>query len=160
MRSLKALTRAGLLALVSIISIVNNAAASGSFNCEADDRSLKFSAEAMFSHGLGEQFTGFKGTLGALLKDAPADFANVELESAHLVHHWFHGKALKLHIYRERTGESPHGYVELVVETKQSSKDETSYSGTYELIVYFLAPRTEADWKTLKAKGKVSCSVG
>lgn len=160
MRSLKALSRFGLLLSACVISIVTNAHASGSFSCEVEDKSLKFSSEAMFSHGLGEQFTSFKGTLGALLKDAPKDFAESELTDEHLVHHWFYGKALKLHIYRERPGEGHHGYVELIVETKQSPKDETDYSGSYELIVYYLAPGTEADWKTLKAKGKVSCSVG
>lgn len=160
MRVPKAFTRLGLLVLACTVSIVSNAHASGSFNCEADDKSLKFSAEAMFSHGLGEQFSNFKGTLGALMKDAPKDFANLKLDGAHLAHHWFYGNALKLHIYRERTGEGLHGYVELVVETKQNPKDETDFAGTYELTVYHLTSESDSEGKTLKAKGKVACSVG
>jgi hypothetical protein len=160
MRTLKAFVRLGLLTFVCTVSIVSNAAASGSFNCEVEDKSLKFSAESMFSHGLGEQFLGFKGTLGALMKDAPKDFASIELDGTHLVHHWFHEKALKLHVYRERPGEGLHGYVELILETKQNPKDETDFAGTYELTVFDMPSEGSAEGRTLRAKGKISCSVG
>lgn len=152
--------RLGLLLLVCTVSVVTNARASGSFNCEVDDKSLKFSAEAMFSHGLGEQFTGFKGTMSLLMKDAPAHLAAIELRPDNLPHHWFRGDALKLHIYRESENTGKEGYVELFIETKQNPKDETDFSGTYELIVFRFLGDQDADGNTLKAKGKVSCSVG
>ena len=160
MRTLKAFVRLGLLTLVCAAVGLNSAHASGSFLCEAADKSLKFSAEAGFSHGLGEQFTSFKGTLGTLMPEGPADLANVELDSTHLAHHWFHGKSLKLHIYREQEGAGKEGYVELIVDTKQNPDDETDFSGTYELIVYYMLTANASEGKTFKAKGTVSCSVG
>jgi hypothetical protein len=160
MRPLKASVRIGLLALACATIGIGSAHASGSFSCEADDKSLKFSAEAMFSHGLGEQFTNFKGTMSMLMKDAPPDLAAIELGSDNLPHHWFHGDVLKLHIYREREGTGKEGYVELFVETKQNPNDETDFSGTYELIVFRFLSEQDPDGRTLKAKGKVSCSVG
>lgn len=160
MRTLKAFVRIGLLTLACFATATISARASGSFICEADDKSLKFSAEAMFSHGLGEQFTSFKGALGVLMTDVPQDFTEATLDSTHLAHHWFYGKALKLHIYRERPGNGLPGYTELVVEAKQNPKDETDFSGTYELIVYYMLTASASEGKTLKAKGKVACSVG
>lgn len=160
MRMLKAFVRVGLLTFAWIATAMTSAHASGSFSCEADDKSLKFSAEAMFSHGLGEQFTNFKGTMSVLMKEAPEDFASVELDGSHLAHHWFYGKSLRLHVYRERPGDGLHGYMELVVETKQNPDDETDFSGTYELIVFRFQSEQDPDGQTLKANGKVSCSVG
>jgi hypothetical protein len=158
MRTLKAFVRVGLLALAC--ATAGAAHASGSFLCEADDKSLKFSAEAMFSHGLAEQFTSFKGALGIRMTEVPQDLAEATLDSTHLAHHWFYGRALKLHIYRERTGNELPGYTELVVETKQNPKDETDFSGTYELTVYHMLTANASEGTTLKSKGKVSCSVG
>ena len=160
MRTLKAFVRIGMLALACATTGAGAAHATGNFICDADDKSLKFSAEATFSHGLGEQFMGFKGTMSVLMKDAPAHLAAIELGPDNLPHHWFRGDALKLHIYSEREGTGKEGYVELFVETKQNSKDETDFSGTYELIVFRFLGEKDPDGQTIKAKGKVKCSVG
>lgn len=154
------MTRAAGLGLAALFAAFTPAQASGNFLCEAEDPSLRFSAESTFSHGLGEVFTGFKGTLAVLLKDAPQDFANIEIGSKQLAHHWFRGPDLKLHIYKERTAGAPHGYVELIVETRQSEEDETAFDGTYKLTVYEVGPPSAAEGRTLKAEGNVSCSVG
>lgn len=159
MRMLKAFVRVGLLTF-AWVATATSAHASGSFSCEADDKSLKFSAEAMFSHGLGEQFTNFKGTMSVLMKEARLDPATVELGSDNLPHHWFRDDILKLRIYREQEGAGKEGYVELIVETRQNPDDETDFSGTYELIVFRFQSEQGPDGQTLKANGKVSCSVG
>jgi hypothetical protein len=160
MRSLKASVRLGLLALACTITAASSAHASGSFLCEAKDRSLAFTAEAMVSHELGEQFTNFKGSISALIQGAPQDFAGVDLDSSNLVHHWFYGKSLKLHVYRERPGNGLHGYMELIIDAKQSPKNEAQFFGNYELTVYEMTTLNAMDAKTLKAKGPISCSVG
>ena len=160
MRTLKAFVRLGLLALAYATTGAGAAHATGNFICEIDDESLKLSAEATFSHGMGEQFTNFKGTMSVLMKDAPPDLAAIELGSDNLPHHWFRDDVLKLHIYRERDGTGKEGYAELFIETKRNSKDDTDFSGTYELIVFRFLGEQDPEGKTLKAKGKVSCSVG
>jgi hypothetical protein len=146
--------------LAGLLSSVAPAFATGNFLCEADDESLKFSAESTFSHGLGEVFMGFKATASVHVADAPKDLADLQFDAAQLAHHWFAGRALNLHLYREREGEAPHGYVELIVETRQSEEDETAYAGAYNLIVYDVGRPPGAEGKTWRAEGKVSCSVG
>jgi hypothetical protein len=134
--------------------------ATGNFLCEADDASLKFTAESTFSHGLGEVFMGFKAALSVRVKDTPKDFADLELDAAQLAHHWFAGRALNLHLYREREASAPHGYVELIVETQQSEDDETAFAGDYKLVVFDVGAPSDSEGKTWRAEGKVSCSVG
>lgn len=153
---------AGLLVTACACLLLGNHAAyaSGNFLCEIDDPSLKLTAESTFSHGLGEAFLGFRAKLEVRLKDAAKDWSSFEIDGANLVHHWFADGDLNLHIYREREGDAPHGYVELIVKTQQNARDddETAFDGTYELTVYEVA--TEGKGKTLTAQGKASCSVG
>ena len=145
--------------LLGLMAWVSPAQATGNFLCEIDDPSLKFTAESAFSHGLGEAFLGFKASLEVRLKDAPKDWARLEIDSGSLVHHWFAGGDLNLHIYREREGSGPHGYVELIVRTEQNARDddEAAFDGAYELTVYEVAKPESRTWT---ANGKVSCSVG
>jgi hypothetical protein len=160
MRTLKAFVRLGMLAVACATTGAGAARATGNFICEVDDKSLKLSAEATFSHGMGEQFTNFKGTMSVLMKDAPPDLAEFELGSDNLPHHWFRDDILKLHIYRERDGTGKEGNAELFIETRRVSKGDTDFSGTYELIVFRFLGEHDPEGKTIKAKGKVSCSVG
>ncbi len=118
------------------------------------------SAESTFSHGLGEVFTGFNGNVSVLLRDAPKDLANFDIDSGQLAHHWFAGPQLKLHIYKERAAAAPLGYVELVVETNQSEDDETSFAGNYKLVIFDVGALFVSEGTTWRAEGKVSCSVG
>lgn len=146
--------------LVSLLAALGPAHATGDFKCEAEDASVKFEAGSSFSHGLGEVFTNFQGTLKILLKGAPKDLADLAFDKDHLAHHWFRGDSLKLHLYRERQGSSPHGYVELVVETTQSPDDETAFGGSYKLTIYHVRDEANSEGETLSAEGEVSCSVG
>jgi hypothetical protein len=146
--------------LVSMMAALGPAHATGDFLCEANDASVKFEAGSSFSHGLGEVFTNFKGTLKVLLKDTPKDFADLAFDKDHLAHHWFRGDSLKLHLYRERPGSGLHGYVELVVETTQSPDDETAFGGSYKLTVYHIRDEASSEGETLSAEGEISCSVG
>jgi hypothetical protein len=147
--------------LAALLLGVPPALASGNLSCHFGDRNLKFGAEATFSHGVGEGFVSFGGTLEVLAKGAPDDLRTLDLDLPHLTQRWFYAKELKLRLYRERPGSAPHGYVELVVETRQAGrgKDEIDYRGTYMLTVHHLQPG-EAEGKTLKLRGRAACSVG
>lgn len=154
--------RAAGAALAGVLASLSPAHATGNFLCEVDDASLKFSAESAFSHGLGGVFVGFNGAIEVLVKDAPKDLAKLEIEDAHLAHHWFADRDLNLHIYREREGDAPHGYVELIVKTEQDARDddETAYGGTYELSVYDVGSPSAPEGRIWTATGKASCSAG
>lgn len=148
------------MTLAGLLVSLSPAHATGNFLCEVDDPSLKFSAESTFSHGLGEVFTDFRGHISVVLTEAPKDFTSIEIGAPQLAHHWFSGPDLKLHIYKERPADAAHGYVELIVETRQSQDDETEFSGTYKLTAFEAGTSSTAEGRTLKAEGKVSCSVG
>jgi len=145
----------------SLLALLGPAHATGNFLCEIDDPALTFTAESTFSHGLGERFTAFAGAGRVLLTEAPGDLADLKVDGNALVHHWFAGNELKLHLYREREGEAAHGYVELIVDTKRTGEDdETAFVGTYSLVVHDMGGATDGDGRTLKANGRASCSVG
>lgn len=146
--------------LCSLLANLPAAWASGNFLCTADDASLRFSAESTVSHGLGGAFLGFSNTVESRIKDTPADLSKLDIDGANLVHHWFADGDLNLHVYRERAGDAPHGYVELIVTTQQNARDddESAYEGSYELTEYDVGEH-EGQAKTLTANGKVSCSV-
>ena len=148
------------LALACIAVLFGSPAvlASGALSCHFGDRNLKFGAEATFSHGVGEGFVSFGGTLDVLAKGAPDDLRTLDLDLPHLTQRWLYAKQLKLRLYRERPGSAPHGYVELVVETTQAG-NRTDYRGTYVLTVHHLPPG-EAEGKTLTLRGRAACSVG
>jgi hypothetical protein len=75
------------------------------------------------------------------------------------IHRWLHGREVKLRLFREREGEGQ-GSVELVVETRQAAKDETEFSGSYVLTVSSQEAAQGTPARTLKARGRASCSLG
>ena len=133
--------------------------ASSSLSCHFNDRNLKFGAEATFSHGVGEGFVSFGATLEVLAKGTPDDLLTLDLGLEHLTQRWLYGKELKLRLYRERKRAAPHGYVELVIETKQTGRQPPVYGGSYVLTVHHL-PAGKAEGKTLTLRGRATCAGG
>ncbi|MDQ8698196.1 hypothetical protein [Hyphomicrobium sp. LHD-15] len=157
---MKYATRLSVMAALCLLAVARPAQATGAFLCGIKDDSLKFSAESAFSHGLGERFMDFAASGTVLLKDAPKDLAELKFDDGALVHHWFAGGDLKLHLYREREGDAAHGYIELILETKQSPDDETVFQGTYKLQVYDTTNTKDGEGQKFEAEGKAACSVG
>ncbi|MGE0024001.1 MAG: hypothetical protein AB7S70_10270 [Hyphomicrobium sp.] len=154
------LRTAACFGVIGMLAGLAPAHATGNFLCEADDASLELAAESTFSHGLGEAFMGFGAKATIKVEGTPKDLTELAFASAHLVHHWFTSGALNLHLYREREGSAAHGYVELIIETRQSPDDETAFAGTYEITVYDVGVSPGGEGRTWTAKGKVACSVG
>lgn len=157
---MKVSARRSLMGTLFLLAVSAPAHATGAFLCGINDASLKFSAESTFSHGLGERFMGFEASGTLLLKDAPKDLADMKFDAEALVHHWLADGDLKLHLYRERQGDAAHGYVELIVEAKQSPDDETVFQGAYKLEVYDMTGAKDGEGRKLEASGKAACSVG
>jgi len=144
------------------IGAADVAQASAGFSCSVEDKTLKLAVEGAFSRGVGEGVINFGGKLEVLAKATPDDFRSVALEREHLTQTWINGRDLKLRMYREREGNAlPHGYVELVLETRQiGARDELEYAGSYVLTVYHLKSEQDSEGKTFTARGKARCSAG
>src|SRR3954447_392622 len=125
------------------------ASATASLSCSADDRSLRFSAEGIVSHGVSETVAQFGGELEVRLKDAPPGLRKLPLALEHLTQRWLHGREVKLRLFRERDGEGQ-GSVELVVETRRAANDETAFSGSCVLTVSGEDAAPGAPARTLK----------
>lgn len=147
---MKAMVTAAVLVLCATATA---AQATGGFSCSADDENLKFTAESAFSYGLGGQLVNFKAEARVLVAGTPPTLTTLSLDDA-LVHSWLYGTELKLRLYRETAGDTTHGFVEIVVETKAPDADATEYSGTYKLVVF------SAGGQETTRSGKASCSVG
>ncbi len=148
-----------LLTLTTLLLGAAPVLATGGLSCTFKDRNVSFDAEATFSRGVGEGFVSFSSKLEVLAKAMPDDLRKLQLELEHLTQRWLYGKELKLRLYHERSGPGLHGYVEMVVETKQSAKEETDYRGTYVLTAYHI-PSEGADGKTITLRGRAACSLG
>jgi hypothetical protein len=133
--------------------------ATATLSCDAGDKSMKLSVQAVVGHGAGESLSGFQGEIGILLNGVPDDLRKLALGPEHLTQHWVHGRAAKLRIYRERPDGQP-GDVEIVRETRAGAPDEPEHRGTYVLTVQAPGPSSGAEPKTLKARGRATCSVG
>lgn len=145
------------LALALLLGALGPAGATASLTCSATDRSLAFSAQAIVGHGLGEALSGFRGNIQLLMRNTPEALRELEFAGEHLTHHWVNGRELKLRLFREGAGDSG-GSVELVVETRAVTNDDPKHRGSYLLNVTL--PLVEGHPKTLKARGRATCSLG
>ena len=86
-----------------------------------------------------------------------APFGKLELDGEALVHHWFHGHEVRLHLYRDLPDPKA-GSAELVIETRSRGKDAERFAGRYVLTLTTVdADGTE---KTRTLKGRATCSAG
>jgi hypothetical protein len=146
-----------MLALAGVLLACGAASASGGIDCGAKDRKLEFNLHAGVTRGMGSPIFAFQGKVDIKDKSIAADLRKTSFSMDHVAQYWVDGKDLRLLLYREREGNKPHGYVELVIYTK-SAGDEIGYDGTYELTVYD-GVGENAEPKEAKFKGKVGCSV-
>lgn len=146
-----------LIAAISLLGSVLPAAASGGLDCSAKDKKVEFNLHAGVTRGMGSPIFAFESTVEIQDHSIAEDLRKISLTREDVAQYWLDGKDLRLLLYRERTGDKPHGYVELVIYT-ESAGDEIGYDGTYELMVYD-GVGDNAEAKEAKFKGKVGCSV-
>lgn len=129
--------------------------ATGGFSCTIDDANLKFDAQSPLGRGMGSPIINLQASGVIKLKGTPADLVEADL-SKHLVHSWMAYPDLRLHFYREREGDKPHAYVELLI-SAVTNADEGTAEGTYEITVF--TTDSGAATEPLSVKGTVSCTV-
>lgn len=158
-RPWRLLLAAGGVVAAGLLGAPPPAFATATLDCNADDKSVSFEAHSVVSHGLAEGFSNFRAVLTVKAKGVSEDFARLELDGAALAHHWLYGKELKLRLYHERT-EGPHGFVELVVQTRGGRGDDDGEFGGRYLLTLLDAGQEGKPGKEITLRGKVACSVG
>ena len=140
-----------------LLAGVGPAAASGGLSCDTKDKAIRLSIESGVTRGMGSPIFNFRGTLQLNDRRVADDLRKTQFEQEHVAQYWLDGKNLRLLLYRERVGNKPHGYVELIIETKGDG--EGGYNGAYRLTVFDMTGDKTGEGKTLAFKGKVGCFV-
>lgn len=143
----------------SILAVLSSSAlATGGFSCEVDDKNLKLDVSSALGSGMGAPIINLKAESIVKLKGTPSDLVKLDLSKS-LVHSWMDSPDLRLYFYSEREGNGPHGYVEIIITAKYVG-DEGEAKGNYRLTAFYTEPTADkTEGTSLKAKGKVSCSV-
>ncbi len=136
------------------------AAASGGLSCSADEKGITVELEGGVTRGMGGPLFSFAGR--AAIEDASVaeDLRATAFELAHVAQYWLDGAELKLRLYRERDGDRPHGYVELLVDTKaQGEPDEGVYAGTFTIATFDGTGDGTGDGepKQYEVEGQIEC---
>lgn len=142
-----------LTAALFIFAGLSPARATEAIECEIDDKGLKGTLSAV--QGSLPGLTQIAGEFEILAKGVPEDFRKMKLTGENMPHSWFHGRDLKLHAYKERE-KGLFASFELVIETRAAG--EESYRGAYEATISFMPSDKAAENKTIRLKGKASCS--
>lgn len=148
--------RNGLAATV-LLCAAAPAMASGGLSCEGEDKQAKIFVESGMGRSIPGAFLNFQGKIEFSDKSLPDDLRTMDIKREDLAENWIDGKTLKLHIYRERTGDAPHGYVDLVINTW--IKEEGTYDGSFVATAFDTTNDTSAEGKTVSVQGNVSCFV-
>lgn len=133
------------------------AMASGGISCSVDDGKAKLELNGATSRGMGAAFFSFGAELVLADPEINEDLRKITFERAHLAQNWHDEKELKLRLYRERDGDKPHGYVELLIDTELS--EEGIFKGHYVADVYDMTDTKDSMAKTAKIEGAVECSA-
>jgi hypothetical protein len=147
-----------IIAIAAFVSAANTTAASGGLSCDVEDKSVRVSIASGVTHGMGSPIFNFAGKLEVLDKTVAEDLQKAEFSDAHVAQYWLDEQNLRLLLYREREGDKPHGYVELLIQT-QAGDNEGLYGGSYKMTVFDTTGDTSAEGKTVTADGEVSCFV-
>ena len=134
------------------------AVASGGLSCVAEGKGIELTAESGVTRGMGGPLFNFRGAV--TLSDAAiaADLKKTAFGDQHVAQYWLDGEVLNLLLYREREGDKPHGYVEVLIKTENKG-DEGMLAGRYEIEVFDTTDDVSAEGKTVKFDGAIECMV-
>jgi hypothetical protein len=142
-------------AIFLILCAATPALASGGLSCEAKGRNASLRFDGGVTRGMGGPLFSFSGRVQIATKAVEADLRKVSLGLGNVAQYWLDAKELRLVLYREREGDQPHGYVEIIV-LATGGGDEGTYRGTFALTAYDTSGNRE---RTHAAEGRVTCFV-
>ena len=146
-----------ILAFFALLASTVLASASGGIDCAANDTDVEFSLHGGITRGMGSPIFALDARVAVNDRAFSNDLRSKDFKAEHVAQYWLDDKDLRLVVYRERAGDKPHGYVELVIYSRAAG-DEISYDGTYELTIYDVVS-DNSDPREAKFAGKVGCSV-
>lgn len=143
--------------LMSILLAAGPAGASGGLSCGAKDEAVRLAIDSGVTRGMGSPVFNFRGEIEIFDKAIAEDLRKMSFEASHLAQYWLDGEELRMIVYREREGDKPQGYVEVMVKTK--SRDDGEYVGQYAVTVFDMTGNAGAEGKTFNFTGRVTCLV-
>lgn len=147
-----------LLCLLLLVAMAVPATASGGLSCAAEDEAVTLSLDGGVARGMGGALFSFSGSAEIHAGQIEDDLRATEFARDHVAQYWLDGEVLKLRLYREREGNAPHGYVEVVVDTAYDIK-EGEFRGDYLVSVYDMTDAQNSEAETAELSGAVSCFV-
>jgi hypothetical protein len=141
--------------LVLFLSAVTPAWASGGLSCEGTGKQASIQVEGGVTRGMGGPLFSFSGSAKIAAKAVTADLRKIAFDRENVAQYWLDAKELRLLLYRERSGDRPHGYVEVTILAKAVG-DDGEYKGSYALTAYDTTGDSE---RRHEAEGRVTCFV-
>ncbi len=146
-----------LVVSLAMVALSGGAAfAAGGISCAVEDDGAVLSLEGGVTHGMGGALFSFAGQAELRSGEIADDLRASSFGREHVAQYWLDDKALKLRLYREREGDAPHGYVEIVLETT-ADRDGT-YRGGYAVTVYDMTNAANGEAATQEISGAIVCS--
>ena len=130
--------------------------AAGGISCAVEDDAAVLSLEGGVTHGMGGALFSFAGQAELRSPEVADDLRATSFGREHVAQYWFDDRELKLRLYREREGDAPHGYVEIVLETT-ADRDGT-YRGDYAATVHDMTEAANGEAATQEISGAITCS--
>ncbi|MEO4000514.1 hypothetical protein [Mesorhizobium sp. CAU 1732] len=147
-----------ILAVLAFVAGPSGAMASGGISCEVVDDGAEIVIGGGMTRGMGSALFSFSASTTILDATVEDDLRRTEFERGHLPQYWFDGETLKLRLYREREGDAPHGYVEMLVETALNETTST-FAGTYAISTYNMTGASGGEARKTETAGEIVCSV-
>jgi hypothetical protein len=131
--------------------------ASGGLDCGSAEERATMALHGGVTRGMGGPLFQFEGRLYIADESIAEDLRQTTFEMPHVAQYWLDAEDLRLVLYRERQGDAPHGYVELIVKTKAAG-DDIEYNGTYSFTAYD-AGGNNGQGSIVTHTGKISCGA-
>ncbi|MCO5158914.1 MAG: hypothetical protein M9945_19630 [Aquamicrobium sp.] len=146
-----------LVVSLAMVALLGGAAvAAGGISCAVEDDGVVLSLEGGVTYGMGGALFNFAGQAGLRSEKITGDLRASSFGREHVAQYWFDDRELKLRLYREREGDAPHGYVEIVLET--IADRDGSYRGDYAVTVYDMTEAANGEAATEEISGAIACS--
>lgn len=144
-----------LMAAMAMSVVCGQALASGGIACGADDDNVLIRLDGGVSRGMGSALFSFDGEVHMRGDGVAADLAETKFGRGEVAQYWLDEDGLKLRLYRERAGNRPHGYVELIVDAPSGENAE----GNYRVEVYDMEQENDGEAATASLSGSIRCIV-
>lgn len=145
----------GLISALALVLASGPSLASGGIACGADDDNVLIRLDGGVSRGMGSAMFSFDGEVHIRGDAVADDLAETVFGQEEVAQYWLDEDGLKLRLYREREGDKPHGYVELIVDAPAGDDAEANYR----VEVYDMEQAKDGEAETASLSGSLRCVV-